>query len=94
MWVGYGPMLELVHDNQRWTLWLTFVGRYAYFLKYMEGRNFKAILCNEDCTILEETNILAILKNLTPASSMKESPSVLCLPVCYDLFNNPINRSV
>jgi hypothetical protein len=60
---GYGPMLELIHDNQRWTLWLTFVGRYAYFLKYMEGRNFKAVSCNEDCTISEEIEILAILKN-------------------------------
>ncbi|MDR2437814.1 MAG: hypothetical protein LBE12_00395 [Planctomycetaceae bacterium] len=60
---GYVPMLNLVHDNQRWSLWLTFVGRYAYFSKNLEGRNYKVISHNEDCDIPEEIEILAILKN-------------------------------
>jgi hypothetical protein len=60
---GYVPMLGLLHDNQRWNLCLTFVGRYAYFSKNLEGRNYKVISYNEDCDISEEIEILAILKN-------------------------------
>jgi hypothetical protein len=60
---GYVPMLDLVHDNQRWWLLLTFVGRYAYFSKNLDGRNYKVISYNEDCDLPEEIEILAILKN-------------------------------
>jgi hypothetical protein len=62
---GYGPVLRLLHDNQVWWLHLSFVGRYAFFIKMLEGLNYKDISSDEDCDILEEKEILIILKNHT-----------------------------
>jgi hypothetical protein len=60
---GYGPILYLLHDNQAWWLYLSFVGKYAFFVKMLEGLNYKDISSNEDCDIPEEIEILAILKS-------------------------------
>ncbi|MDR2706246.1 MAG: hypothetical protein LBC02_10750 [Planctomycetaceae bacterium] len=62
---GYGPILYLLHDDQAWWLYLSFVGKYAFFVKMLEGLNYKDISSNEDCDIPEEIEILAILKNHT-----------------------------
>jgi hypothetical protein len=62
---GYGPILHLLHDNQVWWLHLSFVGRYAFFIKMLEGLNYKDMSSNEDCAIPEEIEILRILKNHT-----------------------------
>jgi hypothetical protein len=62
---GYGPVLHLLHDNQAWWLHLSFVGRYAFFIKMLEGLNYKDMSSNEDCTIPEEIEILTILKKHT-----------------------------
>jgi hypothetical protein len=72
---GYGPILYLLHDNQAWWLYLSFVGKYAFFVKMFEGLNYKDISSNEDCDILEEIEILTILKNhdIIPYSINKAS---------------------
>jgi hypothetical protein len=62
MVLGYGPILHLLHDCQAWWLHLSFVGRYAFFVKMFEGINYKDIVSNEDCDIPEEIKILTILK--------------------------------
>jgi hypothetical protein len=92
---GYGPILYLLHDNQAWWIHLSFVGRYASFVKMFEGLNYKDISSNEDCDIPEEIEILAILKShaiipLTKQTVYLQVPEFKLRPVLDEYINDPI----